>query len=101
MKILGVKTSHDGAMALIDNGKLIFSYEMEKLNNNNRIEVFKLSLNEMESILNDYGYSLYSLDCIAVDGWLTDKKRVMLQEQEDEFSIFSTDKLLKDMVIDL
>lgn len=36
MVILGIKVTHDGGMALIDNGKLIFSYEMEKLNNNPR-----------------------------------------------------------------
>ncbi|MBC8756863.1 hypothetical protein H2O64_19475 [Kordia sp. YSTF-M3] len=50
MIILGIKFTHDGALALIDNGKFIFSYEMEKINNNFRIQSFNLSINEIKKI---------------------------------------------------
>ena len=100
MKILGIKTSHDGAMALIDNGKLIFSYEMEKLKNNNRIEAFNLTLAEMDAILNDYGYSLRTIDVIAVDGWRNDKKTVLQSEQEADITLFKQGKLAEGLMID-
>ncbi|SKA46683.1 beta-1,4-N-acetylglucosamine oligosaccharide 6-O-carbamoyltransferase NodU [Chitinophaga eiseniae] len=101
MKILGIKTSHDGALALIDNGKLIFSYEMEKLNNNNRIEVFNLTMPEVETILNNYGYSLRTMDVVAIDGWRNDKKVVMQSEREEEFSITKDAKLGENFTVDL
>jgi hypothetical protein len=74
---------------------------MEKLSNNNRIEVFKLSVGEMEDILNSFGYGLRSVDCIAVDGWITDKKSVLMSDQGDDFSTFNTDWLSKDLLIDI
>lgn len=100
MKILGIKTSHDGAMALIDNGRLIFSYEMEKLKNNNRIEAFNLTLQEMEAILNEYGYSLRTLDMIALDGWRNEKKTVLQQERENDITIFKDAKLGEGLTVD-
>ena len=101
MKILGIKTSHDGALALIDNGKLIFSYEMEKLKNNNRIAVFNLTLNEVEIILNDYGYSLQSLDIIAIDGWRNDKETVLQSLKEEEVTVVKNAELAEDLLVDL
>lgn len=88
-------------MALIDNGKLIFSYEMEKLNNNNRIEVFNLTMPEVETILNSYGYSLRSVDTIAIDGWRNDKQTVLQSEKEEEVSIVKDAKLGEDFLVDL
>nr|WP_256449982.1 carbamoyltransferase N-terminal domain-containing protein [Chitinophaga sp. GbtcB8] len=101
VKILGLKTSHDGAMALIDNGKLIFSYEMEKLNNNNRLETFNLTLPEIDAILNDYGYNLRSLDLIAIDGWRNEKRVVLESVKEEDTSILKGAKLGKDLTLDL
>lgn len=69
MIICGIKITHDGALSLIDNGKLIFSYEMEKLNNKPRYQAFDLTLRDIESILNSYGYSLKKVDHIVIDGW--------------------------------
>jgi carbamoyltransferase len=100
VKILGIKTSHDGALALIDNGRLIFSYEMEKLKNNNRIEAFNLTLNEMEAILNGYGYSLRTIDMVAVDGWRNDKKTVLQSERENDVTIFKGAKLAEGLTFD-
>jgi carbamoyltransferase len=101
VKILGIKTSHDGAMALIDNGRLIFSYEMEKLKNNNRLESFNLTLPEIESILNDYGYSLRSIDIVAIDGWRNDKRTVLESIKEEDFSVLKGANLSKDLKSDL
>ncbi|EHQ26559.1 carbamoyltransferase [Mucilaginibacter paludis DSM 18603] len=44
MIICGIKLTHDGAVALIDNGKLIFSYEMEKIENKPRHSDFEITL---------------------------------------------------------
>lgn len=101
MKILGIKSSHDGAIALIDNGKLIFSYEMEKLNNNFRLANFNLTFEEVESILNKYNYSFATLDKIAIDGWRNDKQEVLKSEQEDEVTLLKDLELSKDFFIDL
>ncbi|MBL6447559.1 hypothetical protein JMN32_14670 [Fulvivirga sp. 29W222] len=69
MTILGIKFTHDGAISLIDNGKLIFSFEMEKLNNNLRFQSFCLSFEETNLILKEYGYNLNTIDKIVFDGW--------------------------------
>jgi carbamoyltransferase len=73
MIICGIKSTHDGALALIDNGKLIFSYEMEKLANNHRHKEFCLTMNEIEDILQSYGYELGQVDRWVLDGWRGDK----------------------------
>ncbi len=68
MKICGLKLTHDGAIALIDNGKLIFSIEIEKLKNNPRytsIEDTQL----VEEVLKENGYLVSEIDYFAVDGW--------------------------------
>ncbi|NQX43667.1 carbamoyltransferase [Pedobacter steynii] len=80
MVICGIKTTHDSAIALIDNGKLIFSYEYEKLNNNNRYESMKdgIDIQLLESILSEYEYSVADIDQIVIDGWAT-----FLDESQD------------------
>jgi carbamoyltransferase len=68
MVICGLKLTHDGAVALIDNGKLVFCIEMEKLNNNPRFtEILDTSI--IEDILLSQGYPLSSIDFFAIDGW--------------------------------
>lgn len=68
MVICGLKLTHDGAVCLIDNDKLIFNIEMEKLNNNRRhTSIDDLSI--IESICKQYGYELSQIDMFAVDGW--------------------------------
>lgn len=69
MVILGLKITHDGALALIDNGRLIFSYEMEKMNNSPRYSNFMLNLSEINEILKTAGYHLNHIDQIVLDGW--------------------------------
>jgi carbamoyltransferase len=71
MIICSLKLTHDGTIALIDNGKLIFSYEMEKLNNNPRYSELSSLYTEqlLDSILNENGYERQSVDRFVIDGW--------------------------------
>jgi carbamoyltransferase len=75
MIISGFKLTHDGAFCIIDNGALIFCYEVEKINNNPRYSDFNLTNKEIESISNCYGYSKKNITEIVVDGWNNDSSR--------------------------
>jgi carbamoyltransferase len=68
MKICGLKLTHDGAIALIDNDRLVFSIEIEKLNNNHRYAMIEDTA-MIEKILNEQGYALQDIDHFAIDGW--------------------------------
>jgi carbamoyltransferase len=71
MRICGVKMTHDGAVALIDDGLLAFSCEMEKLGNKERYS----SIADLEAVfaaLRRHGYEPQDVDCFAVDGWNRD-----------------------------
>lgn len=68
MIICGLKLTHDGAVALVDDGRLIFSIETEKLNNNPRYAEFS-DLSEIPLILEKYGYALDDIDQFVIDGW--------------------------------
>ncbi|MCP5105806.1 MAG: hypothetical protein GY950_20630 [bacterium] len=69
MVIVGIKVTHDGGIALIDDGKLVFSIEMEKLNNNPRYSSFQMDTRAILEILGAYGYRMEDIDRIVVDGW--------------------------------
>jgi carbamoyltransferase len=79
MIICGLKLTHDGAIALIDDSKLVFCVEMENLENNPRFS----SLEEtslIEKVLADHGYTVDSVDIFAIDGWGgTDQDALALQ----------------------
>jgi len=68
MKIVGIKLTHDGAVCLIEDDKLIFNIELEKLNNNPRYEMIE-ETSIIKQILADHGYSISEIDHFAVDGW--------------------------------
>jgi len=68
MIIAGLKLTHDGAVALIEDGRLLFSIEVEKMNNNKRYtEIEDTTI--IGNILEAQGYPLSSIDYFAVDGW--------------------------------
>lgn len=71
MTILGIKLTHDGALALIDNGRLVFSYEMEKLDNMPRHSHFCITMERIKEILSGHGYDLKAIDQWVIDGWDT------------------------------
>ncbi|WP_329325149.1 carbamoyltransferase N-terminal domain-containing protein [[Kitasatospora] papulosa] len=70
MLICGIKASHDGAVAVIENGRLLFSFEMEKLDNGERYSSLG-DLARVTEILASEGLSLADVDQFIVDGWYT------------------------------
>jgi carbamoyltransferase len=79
MTICGLKLTHDGAVALLEDNKLIFSIEMEKLDNNPRYTSL-LDTAMIEKILTDNGYSVSDVDHFVIDGWGgTDQDALALQ----------------------
>lgn len=73
MKILGIKVTHDAGIALVHDGKLIFSYELEKISNNQRHVDFRVDFSWIDNCLNEYGFSLDQIDTIVFDGWHKNK----------------------------
>jgi carbamoyltransferase len=69
MTICGLKTTHDAAVALIDDGRLVFSVECEKIDNNLRHSTFTLTMNDVAVLLQQYGYSMEDVDQFVLDGW--------------------------------
>ncbi|WP_406191064.1 nodulation protein U [Streptomyces sp. NBC_01017] len=71
MLICGLKMTHDGGIAVIDGNRLIFSIEMEKLENLPRYSPID-NLARVERILSGEGVDLAAIDRFVVDGWLVD-----------------------------
>lgn len=67
MNVLGIKFTHDGAVALVSNGVLKFSVEAEKLNNKPRYS--EMSLEDVERILVAEGINVRTIDKVVIDGW--------------------------------
>jgi carbamoyltransferase len=103
MIICGLKLTHDGAIALIDNGKLVFSYEMEKLNNNNRFSSLgdHYSTTFLISILKKHGYKLSDVDKIVIDGWWGSKTKNDTENDYPKFKLFFEDLLKKEIEVEL
>lgn len=68
MIICGIKVTHDGGVALLDSTRLIFSIEIEKLNNNPRYSAIG-DLAVIQQVLEENGYSVDQVDVFVVDGW--------------------------------
>jgi carbamoyltransferase len=68
MIICGIKLTHDGGIAVIDNGVLKCSIEMEKINNNPRYSDIK-DTTVIQDVLESCGYSLEQIDRFVIDGW--------------------------------
>ena len=68
MRICGLKLTHDGAVALIEDQRLVFSVEMEKIANNPRYASIE-DTEQIVEILALYGYRPEDIDCFAIDGW--------------------------------
>jgi len=68
MIICGLKLTHDGAVALIDQNELKFCIELEKLDNNDRYFALE-DTRLIKTILNDHGYSLDMVNQFSIDGW--------------------------------
>lgn len=70
MLICGIKASHDGAVAVIDDGHLQFSVEMEKLNNGERYASLD-AMSRVNDILAGEGVRPADVDRFVIDGWHT------------------------------
>ncbi|MBO0933573.1 carbamoyltransferase N-terminal domain-containing protein [Fibrella aquatilis] len=68
VKICGLKLTHDGSVAVIEDGTLLFSIELEKLSNHPRYQDIG-DTRWIETILEAQGCPLASIDQFAIDGW--------------------------------
>jgi carbamoyltransferase len=66
--ICGIKVTHDGGVALIDNGRLVFSVEMEKIGNADR-HAHVEDLAVVGELIRAHGYKPESVDAFVIDGW--------------------------------
>lgn len=68
MLICGIKASHDGGIALIEDNRLVFSIEVEKLGNGRRYSTLG-DLDRISEILLREGVDPAAVDQFVVDGW--------------------------------
>ncbi len=68
MLICGIKLSHDAGVALIDGSRLVFSIEIEKLENNPRYSSLA-DLSQVTRLLEAEGLKSSDVDQFVVDGW--------------------------------
>ncbi|MGV4926183.1 nodulation protein U [Streptomyces sp. BHT-5-2] len=69
MLICGLKLTHDGGIAVVEDGTLLCSIEMEKLDGNPRYQPLD-RLEAVENVLARQGIDLADLDAVVVDGWM-------------------------------
>ncbi|WP_191559489.1 carbamoyltransferase N-terminal domain-containing protein [Metabacillus idriensis] len=87
MLICGLKLTHDGCVALIKDNRLIFSYEVEKFNNNKRYSEIP-DLNFVKDALYSEGYIPSDVDHYTIDGWAGLKEsEVETRSNGKEYSI--------------
>ncbi|GAA2577052.1 carbamoyltransferase N-terminal domain-containing protein [Dactylosporangium fulvum] len=76
MIICGLKLTHDGAVAVLDGDRLVFSMEMEKRANGRRYSAIE-DLRHVADILADFGYTVDDVDEWVIDGWDGDRTHVL------------------------
>ncbi|WP_253075614.1 carbamoyltransferase N-terminal domain-containing protein [Bradyrhizobium sp. 131] len=80
MRICGIKLTHDGSIALIEDGRLVFCVEQEKRDNNPRYQ----SIDNLDAVvvaLAERGLDASDVDQFVLDGWWG--------EEESEFQVLS------------
>ncbi|UPK05858.1 nodulation protein NodU [Bradyrhizobium sp. 170] len=68
MRICGIKLTHDGAIALVEDGRLVFCVEQEKRDNNPRYQ----SIDNLDAVvvaLAEHGLDPQDVDQFVIDGW--------------------------------
>jgi carbamoyltransferase len=68
MIVCGIKLTHDASVAVIEDGRLRFCVEVEKLNNNKRYSEMG-DISRVAEILAMYGMSPRDVDSYVLDGW--------------------------------
>ncbi|MGY3573032.1 nodulation protein NodU [Bradyrhizobium sp. USDA 4504] len=71
MRICGIKLTHDGAVALVEDRRLIFSVEQEKRSNNSRYQVIE-NLDAVVLALAEHNMAPRDVDEFVIDGWAGD-----------------------------
>lgn len=69
MRICGIKLTHDGAIALVEDGRLVFCIEQEKRSNNPRYQTID-NLDAIVIALAEHGLSPHDVDQFVIDGWV-------------------------------
>jgi len=68
MRICGIKLTHDGAIAVVDDGRLVFCTEQEKRSNNPRYQLID-NLDAVVTALTEHGLDPRDIDQFVIDGW--------------------------------
>ncbi|WP_309249196.1 nodulation protein NodU [Paraburkholderia sp. CNPSo 3281] len=68
MRICGLKLTHDAAIAVVEDGKLVFCIEQEKRDNNPRYHDIR-NLDAIETALAEHGLRTDDIDEFVIDGW--------------------------------
>lgn len=68
MLVCGLKVTHDGGVALIEDNALVASVEVEKLDNRYRYSELEW-LPDVERVLAGFGRTAREVDSFVVDGW--------------------------------
>ncbi|SIT43557.1 Nodulation protein U [Paraburkholderia ribeironis] len=68
MRICGLKLTHDGAIAVVEDGKLLFCIEQEKRDNNPRYREIE-NLDAVATALAEHGLRVEDIDQFVIDGW--------------------------------
>jgi carbamoyltransferase len=71
-RYIGVKLTHDAAVALIEDSELKWSLELEKFDNNARYTE-ALSLQMVRKALDSEGFEFRQSDVLCIDGWRAGK----------------------------
>ncbi|QVJ02872.1 methyltransferase domain-containing protein [Nocardiopsis eucommiae] len=74
MLVCGLKLTHDGGLALIEDGRLVTSVEAEKLDNNRRFQPLD-RLETVADVLAAEGVAVTDVDRFVVDGWFAPSAR--------------------------
>ncbi|MCP3380480.1 MULTISPECIES: nodulation protein NodU [unclassified Bradyrhizobium] len=68
MRICGIKLTHDGSIALVEDGRLAFCIEHEKRENNRRYSAIE-NLDTVVLTLAEHGLHPRDIDQFVIDGW--------------------------------
>ncbi|ANT54691.1 nodulation protein NodU [Mesorhizobium amorphae] len=68
MRICGINLTHDGAVALIEDGRLVFCVEQEKRDNNRRYKAID-NLDTVVTALAEHGMDARDVEQFVIDGW--------------------------------
>ncbi len=87
MRICGVKLTHDGAIAVVEDGCLLFCWEMEKLGNRERFaKIADLAI--IEDVLHTHGLGgMDDIDLLVFDGWHRTQRTHLWHGQEIGISL--------------